>query len=173
MTRAISILLGAAIAGVLIWTTAQVHRGSTGGYWGEIAVLGAAGLVLGLSRLLDRGAGRKLVVSLPTFAIAFLPALVAAGWVIVAGQPNSSWLQSHVTSWSGDIGVGRVVGDTTAFAAVLAFGLGVVLSLVAERRATPVAESVAPVETTEPAPAPNPIDDGDRETELVGSADAR
>jgi hypothetical protein len=171
MTRALSILLGAAVAGALVWTTAQVHRGSTGGYWAEMALLGAAGLVLGLSRLLDRTTGRRLVISLPTLAIAFLPALVGAGWVMVAGQPNGSWLQSHVTAWSGDIGVARVVTDTAAFTAVLAFGLGVVLSLAAERRPTAVAESVQPVETTEPAPAPTPLDDGAREPELAGLPD--
>jgi hypothetical protein len=170
MTRAVSILLGAGVAGVLIWATAQVHSGSTGGYWGEIAMLGAAGLVLGVSRLLDRGAGRKLVLSLPTLAIAFLPALVAAGWIIVAGQPNSSWLHDHVMSWSGDISVDRVVRDTAAFAALLAFGLGVLLSLVAERRPTAVAESIPPVEIAEPAPAPNPIEEQDREPELAGHA---
>jgi hypothetical protein len=168
MTRAIAILLGTGVAGVLIWTTAQVHRGSTGGYWGEVAILAAAGLILGLSRLVDRGAGRTLVLSAPTFAIAFLPTLIAAGWIIVAGQPNGSWLQHHVTSWSSDISVTRVVADTTAFAAVLAFGLGVLLSLVAERRATAVAEPVPPIGTREPTPAPSPIDNGDREHELVG-----
>jgi hypothetical protein len=171
MTRAVSILLGTGVAGVLIWTTAQVHRGSTGGYWGEVALLAAAGLILGLSRLVDRRAGRRLVLSAPTFVIAFLPALVVAGWIIVAGQPNGSWLHDHVMTWSGDIDVSRVVSDTTAFAAVLAFGLGVLLSLVAERRATAVTESVPPIETTEPAPAPSPIDDGDRSPELVTHGD--
>jgi len=169
MTRAVAILLGTGVAGVLIWTTAQVHRGSTGGYWGEVAILAAAGLVLGASRLLDRAAGRRLTFSLPTFVIAFLPALVVAGWVIVGGQPNGSWLHNHVISWSGDISVDRVVRDTTAFAMVLAFGLGVLLSLVAARRATAVAESVAPViEAREPTPAPDPAEDADREPELVG-----
>jgi len=171
MTRAVAILLGTGVAGVLIWTTAQVHRGSTGGYWGEVAILAAAGLILGASRLLDRGAGRTVTFSLPTFAIAFLPALIVAGWVIVAGQPNGSWLQNHVMTWSGNISVGRIVRDTTAFAAVLAFGLGVLLSLVAERRTTAVAESVAPVvETREPTPAPDPVEDTDREPELVGNS---
>jgi hypothetical protein len=174
MTRAVSILLGAGVAGVLIWTTAQVHRGSTGGYWGEMALLGVAGLVLGISRLTESGSGGRVSISRSTFAIAFLPALVAAGWVIVAGQPNSSWLASHVTSWSDDIGVDRVVSDASAFAGVLAFGLGVVLSFAVERRRIAVVETIHErTATAEPAPAPNPIEEHDREPELVGPADGR
>jgi len=176
MTRAVSILVGAGVAGALVWVTAQVHRDSTGGYWAEIAILGAAGLVLGLSRLVERGTRRRLAFSLPTFAIAFLPALVAAGWIIVAGQPNGSWLHDHVTTWSGDISVARVVRETSTFVAVLAFGLGVLLSLVAERRTTAVTESVAPVERVERVEPDDEIeaetlDERDREPTLVGHRD--
>jgi hypothetical protein len=134
MIRAFSTLAGVALAGGLVWVAAQLHRDHTGGYWATIGVLVAAGLALALARLPDTGV-RTLVPSLYTFAFGFVPALIAAGWVIVATQPHGNWFRRHVLSWSGDIGVTRVVRDLEPFAIVLALGVGVVLGLVFQRRA--------------------------------------
>src|SRR5919204_4029332 len=163
MTRAFSTLVGAAIAGGLVWVAAQIDRGSTGGYWAVMGILAGAGLALALARLPDTGM-RTLVPSLPTFGLAFLPALVAAGWVIVAMEPHGNWFRDHVRAWSGDIGVTRVVRDFNPYVALLAFGLGVVFGLVFERRvAVPVAEPAA-VPAGDAGPAPAPTDGPESET---------
>ena len=142
MTRAFSTAVGAAAAGALIWVAAQVNNETTGGYWAEVGLLAAAGLALALSRL--PGAGmRSTKLSLPTLGIAFLPSLLAAGWIIVATQPDGNTFRSHVVGWSSDIGVMRVVRDLSPHAIVLALGLGAVLGLVFERR-------VAETDVTEP-----------------------
>ena len=153
MTRALSTLIGAALAGGLIWVAAQVDRTTTGGYWAEIGILAGAGLAIALARLPDVGV-RTLVPSLPTFGLAFLPALVAAGWLVVSSQPHGNTVRGHVLSWSSDIGVMRVVRDVAPYAIVLAFGLGVLLGLVFERRA------VQQIITEEPA-----VPEGTREAE--------
>jgi hypothetical protein len=170
MTRAITTLVGAAVAGGLIWVAAQVSQETTGGYWAQIGILAGAGLALALARLPDVGI-RTLTPSLPTLGLAFLPSLVAAGWVVVATQPHGNTFRRHALSWSSDIHVIRVVRDLGPYAIVLAFGLGVVLGLVFERRAIeplvtkPVAtEPVAELpRTLEPAPTVAPVED---ETEV-------
>ncbi len=170
MTRAITTLVGAAVAGGLIWVAAQVSQETTGGYWAQIGILAGAGLALALARLPDVGI-RTLTPSLPTLGLAFLPSLVAAGWVVVATQPHGNTFRRHALSWSSDIHVIRVVRDLGPYAIVLAFGLGVVLGLVFERRAieplvtNPVAtEPVAELpRTLEPAPTVAPVED---ETEV-------
>jgi hypothetical protein len=150
MTRAFSTLVGAALAGGLLWVAAQMDRDTTGGYWALMGILAGAGLALAIARLPDVGM-RTIVPSFPTFAFAFLPALVAAGWVIVATQPHGNWFRRHVLSWTGDIGITRVVRDLEPFAIVLAFGVGVVLGLVFQRRA--IVEAVdEPMVTTQPEP---------------------
>jgi hypothetical protein len=167
MARAFFTLVGAAVAGGLIWVAAQVSQETTGGYWARIGILAGAGLALALARLPDVGV-RSLAPSLPTLGFAFLPSLVAAGWVVVATQPHGNTFRRHVLSWSSDIGVAGVVRDLGPYAIVLAFGLGVVLGLVFERRAieTVVTEPVAAVpvvaelpRTLEPAPTVAPVED--------------
>ncbi len=154
MTRALSTLIGTGIAGGLVWVAAQIHRDTTGGYWAVMGILAAAGLALALARLPDTGM-RTMVPSPPTFGLAFLPALIAGGWIVVAIQPHGNWFRNHVLAWSGDIGITRVVRDFGPYVAVIAFGLGVVFGLVFERRvAVPVAEPAAEAPTTVgPAPA--------------------
>jgi hypothetical protein len=68
-------------------------------------------------------------VSAGVFLIAFLPVLVVAGWVLLAGQPDSNWFQRHVDSWSGSIAIDGPVHDLRSVLAVLAFGLGLVFGL--------------------------------------------
>jgi hypothetical protein len=163
MIRALSTLAGVALAGGLVWVAAQLHPDHTGGYWAVMGVLAAAGLALALARLPDTGV-RTLVPSLHTFVFGFIPALIAAGWVIVATQPHGNWFRRHVLSWSGDIGITRVVRDLEPFAIVLALGVGVVLGLVFQRRV--VAESVAEPVSDVPAREPVPADESEADTTL-------
>jgi hypothetical protein len=167
MARAFLTLVGAAVAGGLIWVAAQLSQETTGGYWARIGILAGAGLALALARLPDVGV-RSLSLSLPTLGLAFLPSLVTAGWVVVATQPHGNTFRRHVLSWSSDIHVIRVVRDLGPYAIVLAFGLGVVLGLVFERRAikTVATEPLAtqPLvarlqRTLEPAPTVAPVED--------------
>ena len=65
-------------------------------------------------------------MSLNVFLLAFLPVLVAAGWVVVAHQPDPNWFRAHVLNWSDEIGILSLVRDLTEYVAVLAFGTGLV-----------------------------------------------
>jgi hypothetical protein len=128
VNRAPATLLGAAVAGALLWVAAaHIDRTTSGGYWAAYGIVAAAGLAFGLSQL--RGAGGHPPAML---LLGFLPVLVAAGWVIVAMQPNSSWLATHVRSWSGDIGILDVVHSVATWLGVLAFGIGATLAAVLE-----------------------------------------
>jgi hypothetical protein len=171
MTRAFSMLVGAAVAGALIWVAAQVSRETTGGYWAQIGILAGAGLAFAVVSVSDIGVPTP-TPSLPTLGLALLPSLVAGGWVIVATQPHGNTFRRHVLSWSGDIGVARVVRELGPYAIVLAFGLGVVLGLAFERRAVEaVATEPGAVEpaTIESNPAPAPVEENTevREFELA------
>jgi hypothetical protein len=131
LTRGTTTLLGAAIAGLLIWISTQINPFHTGGYWGMMGLLAAAGLVMALSQLL--GGWTKWGwprVSGSVFLVGFLPVLVCAGWVILAGQPSGNWFQRHVFSWSGSIGIRGLVTDLFQFIPVLAFGLGLVFGFI-------------------------------------------
>jgi len=98
-------------------------------------------------------------VSGRVFLIGFLPVLVAAGWVLLATQPDANWLRDHVRSWTGDIGIQGLVRDLGEYVSVLAFGLGLVFGFTFDtsgpaaygpfgrRRA-----EAAPVDATAPPP---------------------
>ena len=111
--RGVATLVGAAIAGGLIWLSTQIGQSSTGGYWAAVGILAGAGLTMAVSQL--AGGWTKWGVprvSAGVFLIAFLPVLVVAGWVLLAGQPDSNWFQRHVDSWSGSIAIDGVRGQT-------------------------------------------------------------
>jgi len=170
MMRAFFTLVGAALAGGLIWVAAQLSHDTTGHYWARIGIVAGAGLALAtLARLPDVGV-RTLRPSLPTFGLAFLPALVAAAWVVVASQPAGNTYRGHVLAWSSDIGVTRVVRDLGPYPVVLAFGLGVLFGLVFERRTIVdvAAEPAVTEPTTVELPAePVPAEEPTEERELV------
>jgi hypothetical protein len=153
MMKALSTLVGAAAAGALVWTAAQLDRDSTGGYWALLGVLAGAGLVLAVARLGAPGASMRPLPSPPTLMIAFVPVLIVAGWVLLAAQPDGNWFRDHVREWSGDIGVRGVVNDLATFAPLLGFGIGLVFGFCLDR--VPIARRApAPAaRTTEPAPA--------------------
>jgi hypothetical protein len=127
VTRATMTLLGAAVAGFLIWLVTQINDHKTGGYWAVYGLIAAAGLVMALSQLL--GGWTKWGfprLSANVFLLAFIPVLVVAGWVIVAGQPHPNWLRNHIVNWSGDIHIRGLVNDLKEYIPVLAFGIGLV-----------------------------------------------
>ena len=127
LTRGTVTLICAAVAGFLIWLATQVSDGSNGGYWGIYGLIAAAGLVMAFSQLLggwtNWGWPR---LSVNVFLIGFIPVLVAAGWVLLATQPDPNWFRDHVRSWTDDIGINGLVGDLGQYVSVLAFGLGLV-----------------------------------------------
>ena len=127
LTRGTATLLGAGVAGLLVWIAAQIDGKSTGGYWAVYGLIAGAGLVMALSQLLGgwtKGGLPKL--SANVFLLAFIPTLIAAGWVIVGHQPHPNWFRNHVLSWSSDISILGVVRDMADYVAVVAFGIGLV-----------------------------------------------
>jgi hypothetical protein len=125
--RALATLVAAAAAGFLLWFVPHFHRWTTGGYWGVMGLMALAGVLIGLSQLHGRDGNPRA-----SFFLAFLPVLVAAGWVILATQPHGGWIRDHVRSWSGDLGIGSAVHNLGEHVAVLAFGLGVVFGVMFE-----------------------------------------
>jgi hypothetical protein len=167
--RALTTLVGVAAAGALIWFAPHFDRWATGGYFGEMAVFAAAGLVLGVAQLRGREGNAPVM-----FLIVFLPVLVVTGWVLLAAQPHGDWTRNHILSWSGDIGVGHVVHNLAEHVAVLAFGIGLVFGLTFEpamvRRRRKVVTGAAMTPKTTPIPAvETPAPD---ETPVAESPDA-
>ena len=125
--RGLCTLAGAGAAGVLIWLSTQIGQESTGGYWAAVGILAGAGLTMALSQLFGGWTKWGMPkISAGVFLIGFLPVLIAAGWVILAGQPDGNWFQRHVESWSGSIAIDGLVRDLGSLIAVLAFGVGLV-----------------------------------------------
>ena len=125
--RGVFTVVGAGAAGLLIWISTQIGQGTLGGYWAVYGILAGAGLTMALSQLF--GGWTKWGwprVSAGVFVIGFLPVLVCAGWVLLAGQPDANWFQRHITSWSNDIAIDGIVDDLRLYLGVLAFGLGLV-----------------------------------------------
>jgi len=118
-------LLGAGVAGLLVWLATRVDGGSTGGYWAVYGLIAAAGLTMALSQLFGGWTKWGLPrLSVNVFLIAFIPVLVAAGWVILAKQPHANWFSDHVRAWSNDVSIDGLVRDLGEYAGVLAFGIG-------------------------------------------------
>jgi hypothetical protein len=127
LTRGTITLLGAAAAGFLVWLATQIDDATNGGYWAVYGLIAAAGLVMAFSQIL--GGWTKWGwprLSLNVFLLSFIPVLVAAGWVILATQPETNWFRDHVSGWSSDIGIQGLVSDLGEYVSVLAFGIGLV-----------------------------------------------
>ena len=124
VTRGISTLAGAAVAGVLLWIATQIGTESNGEYWATYGVIAAAGLTMALSQLL--GGWTKWGwprFSLGVFLVGFLPVLVAGGWVLLARQP-ADWM--NTSNWSRDLGIYGAVADVGNILPAVAFGIGLV-----------------------------------------------
>jgi len=139
-SRAVATLGAAVIAGVLLWFAgAHVDRTHTSGYWAAYGIVAGAGLVFALAQMRGRRGNPPLM-----FALAFLPVLIMAGWVLIGMQPHGNWFRGHVLSWSETAGIQYVVKDLGAWIGVLAFGIGYTLGLTLEPAPAPVPEVVAP-----------------------------
>jgi hypothetical protein len=127
VTRGISTLAGAAVAGILLWFATQVGTEGTGEYWATYGLIAAAGLTMALSQIL--GGWTKWGwprFSLGVFTLAFLPVLVAGGWILLARQP-ADWM--NTSNWSRDIGIIGLVQDLGNILPAIAFGIGLVFGL--------------------------------------------
>ncbi|HWH05334.1 MAG TPA: hypothetical protein VNT23_02720 [Gaiellaceae bacterium] len=125
IARGISTLLGAAVAGFLIWLAAQIGAGTAGEYWLTYGLIASAGFVMALSQLL--GGWTKYGwprLSLGVLLLGFLPVLLVGGWVLLARQPADFF---NTSDWSRDLGVMGVVGALGEFLAAIAFGIGLTL----------------------------------------------
>lgn len=177
LTRATLTLIGAAAAGVLVWVATQIlpsdaSTASPGEYWGAFGVLAAGGLAIALSQLL--GGWTKWGwprVSGKVFLLAFIPTLVAGGWIIAAGEPGTHWLGDHVRSWSSNIGIGGLVGDLTLMVQAIAFGIGLVFGLTFDTTGPRVARKPVPAATPEPTTAPGGDGAGEDRRVRIGNGD--
>ncbi len=156
--RSLSTLLGAAAAGALLWYVPHFNRWTTGGYWSVMALMAAAGVVIGVSQLRGREGNPRA-----GFLLSFVPVLIASGWVLLASQPQGNWVRDHVRSWGDDLGIGHAVQNLGHHVAVVAFGLGVIFGLTFEltmlRRRPRAVDAVPPaVPAAVPAPVPPPAD---------------
>jgi hypothetical protein len=139
-SRAVATLGAAVIAGVLLWFAgAHVDRTHTSGYWAAYGIVAGAGLVFALAQMRGRRGNPPLM-----FALAFLPVLIMAGWVLLAMQPHGNWFRAHTLSWSETIGIDYVVKALGTWLGVLAFGIGYTLGLTLEPAPAPAPEVVAP-----------------------------
>lgn len=127
VTRGISTLVGAAVAGVLLWFATQVGAETSGEYWATYGLIAAAGLTMALSQIL--GGWTKWGwprFSTGVFALGFLPVLVAGGWILLARQP-ADWM--NTSNWSRDLGIFGAVADLGNILPAIAFGIGLVFGL--------------------------------------------
>jgi hypothetical protein len=144
--RGVFTVAGAGIAGLLIWISTQIGEGTTGGYWAVYGIVAGAGLTMALSQLF--GGWTKWgwpQISARVFLIGFLPVLVAAGWVLLSGQPDANWFQVHTVRWSGHAGIGGIVDDLRQYLGVLAFGLGLVFGFTFDTTGPIVKPEAAPL----------------------------
>ena len=75
VTRGISTLAGAAVAGVLLWFATQIGAETLGEYWATYGLIAAAGLTMALSQIL----GGWTKWGWPRFSRRRLPARLPAG----------------------------------------------------------------------------------------------
>jgi hypothetical protein len=127
VTRSISTLAGAAIAGILLWSATQIGTEGTSEYWATYGLIAVAGLTIALSQIL--GGWTKWGwprFSAGVFALGFLPVLVAGGWILLARQP-ADWM--NTSNWSRDLGIFGAVADLGNILPAIAFGIGLVFGL--------------------------------------------
>jgi hypothetical protein len=145
ITRGISTLAGAVVAGILLWFATQIGTQTNSEYWSTYGLIAAAGLTMALSQIL--GGWTKWGwprFSLGVFLIGFLPVLVAGGWVLLARQP-ADWM--NTSNWSRDLSIFGVVNDLGNILPAIAFGIGLTFGFsfdtAGPRREVVAAEPVA------------------------------
>jgi hypothetical protein len=129
-TRGLTLLLAAGVAGLLLYLATAIGQTTTPRFWESMGIVAAAGLVLALAHALGSWTtGLRLRVSPGTFLLAFLPVLVAVGWVLMATQPGHGWHEGTIVSWSTNVGLMNVVHDVGLWHGVLAFAFGLTLGM--------------------------------------------
>jgi hypothetical protein len=130
-SRGLTLAFAAALAGLGLWGAAQIGTQTQSRFWVAMAVVAGAGLLLTLANHVGTWTkGLRLRPSPGTFALAFLPALVCVGWILIASQPGGSgWQEGRIDSWSNSIGILGVVHSIGLWHGVLAFGFGLMLGL--------------------------------------------
>lgn len=127
VTRGISTLAGATVAGILLWVATQIGAETSGEYWTTYGLIAAAGLTMALSQIL--GGWTKWGwprFSIGVFTLGFLPVLIAGGWILLARQP-ADWM--NTSNWSRDLGIFGAVADLGNILPAIAFGIGLVFGL--------------------------------------------
>jgi len=127
ITRGISTLVGASVAGFLLWLATQMGTESAGAYWATYGLVAAAGLTMALSQIV--GGWTKWGwprISAGVLLLGFVPVLLVGGWVLLARQPADFF---NTSNWSRDLGVGGVVGDLGELLAAIAFAIGLTFGL--------------------------------------------
>jgi hypothetical protein len=129
LVRAVFTLAGVAVAGFLIWLAQTFDLTTTNGFWAGMGLIAAAGLALGLSQLFGGWTKWGLpVVSPGVLVLAFVPAAIVVGWILLATQPDGGWQQARLANWSDDIGITGFVNGMGTLPAALAMGLGIVFA---------------------------------------------
>lgn len=169
-TRGLTAAVAAGVGGLLLWVATQVGTQTPGRYWAAMGIVAGAGLVASLPRAVTAWArGLRLRVSRGTLVLAFAPALVCVGWILVATQPGAGPGAGHVDSWSRSLGIVGLVHDLALWHGVLAFGLGLVLGLVLDAvpAAGPAARPVEEATIEGPLDVP-PFEEEDTRVSLPG-----
>ena len=121
LTRGTITLLGAGVAGLARLARDAGRTSSTnGGYWAVYGLIAAAGLVMAFSQIL--GGWTKWGwprLSLNVFLLAFLPVLVAAGWVLIADSPTRTGSATTSAAGRTTSAIRGLVRDLTEYVAVL------------------------------------------------------
>jgi len=142
-SRGLTLALAAALAGLGLWGAAQVGMQTTPRFWISMAIVAGAGLVIALANHVGTWTkGLRLRMSPSTFVLAFLPALVCVGWILVATQPGNGWEEGRLHSWSDSIGILGVVDSIGLWHGVLAFGFGLMLGFSLDGVPAPETEDV-------------------------------
>jgi hypothetical protein len=129
--RGLATLIGAAVAGGLIWVAAAyVGHNTVGRFWASIGIVAGAGLVLALMRMTGGlGRGLRPYLSPSVFVLAFVPVFIVVAWTLLATQPAGGWEHGTIVSYSRSVGIMHLIRDLAIYDAVLAFGTGLVLGL--------------------------------------------
>ena len=178
ITRGISTLAGAAVAGILLWFATQIGTETSTEYWSTYGLIAAAGLTMALSQIV--GGWTKWGwprFSLGVFLIGFLPVLVAGGWVLLARQP-ADWM--NTSNWSRDLSIYGLVADVGNVLPAIAFGIGLTFGfsfdtagprreVVAEEQV--VRDADAPLTADRDTPPPVAVGDTRRDADANGYVD--
>lgn len=170
VTRGTATLVGAAVAGILLWFATQIGAETAGEYWATYGLIAVAGLTMALSQIL--GGWTKWGwprFTLGVFVLGFLPALVAGGWVLLARQP-ADWF--NTSNWSRDLGIYGAVADLGNILPAIAFGIGLIFGLSLDTAGPKRALREHPAAVATPPVPPEHADKHAADAPLSADADA-